>query len=292
MQSMTGFGNAQGKKGKLDVSIEIRSVNHRFFSLKQSVPDALTRYEGDIERFLRQKVGRGSLTLSVSVKALHPPGPVLPEPKIVEEFLRRLRRLQKAAGIHGEVGIDALLGFPHLWNSVESDSHGIESWSIVRSILDRAVEDLVAMRRREGESIRKDIDARLTNVLKLVAQIQERAPVVLETYQKKLEDRIAALLTQRGLEFAKVDLLKEIAVYADKCDVSEELQRLTSHVDQFRKILTGEGPIGRRLDFLTQEMAREANTITSKCGDSKISSHAVEMKAELEKIKEQVENVE
>lgn len=292
MQSMTGFGSASGKRGGFDVSVEIRSVNHRFFSLKQSLPEGLARYESDLEKLLRAKIGRGSLTLSVSLKSLRPAGPALPDPKTVKEFVRRLRAIQTEAGVKGEIGIDALLALPHLWNSLDAEANKEGAWPAVKDLVSKSVDDLLQMREREGEGIRKDIESRLTTLERLGAQVQERAPMVLEAYQRKLEERITTLLSQRGMETAKADVLKEVAVYADKSDVSEELQRLGSHVGQFRKILRNGGPIGRRLDFLTQEMAREANTLTSKGGDSKISIHAVEMKAELEKIKEQVENIE
>lgn len=292
MQSMTGFGSASGKKGEIDISVEIRSVNHRFFSLKQSLPEGLSRHEGDLEKLLRAKIARGSLTLSVSLKSLRPAGPALPDPKTVKEFVRRLRAIQKTAGVKGEIGIDALLALPHLWNSTDAEASEERVWPAARDLVAKSIDDLLRMREREGEGVRRDIEGRLTTLERLGAQVQERSPVVLEAYQRKLEERIATLLSQRGMETAKTDILKEVAVYADKSDVSEELQRLRSHVDQFRKILRGGGPIGRRLDFLTQEMAREANTLTSKGNDSKISICAVEMKAELEKIKEQVENLE
>jgi len=288
---MTGFGSAKGKSGGLDILVEIRSVNHRFFTLKQSLPEGLARSEGEIEKLVRSKVERGSLTMSVSIKALHPTPPALPDPKTVKEVVRRLEVLRKSAGVKGEVDLPTLLSLPHLWNSADEENFE-ESWPAVRDLVAKAVDDLARMRRREGENIRKDVEARLSLIEKLVERVRERGPAVLEAYQRKLEDRVSTLLAQRGVELTKVDLLKEIAVYADRCDVSEELQRLASHVEQFRRILRSEGAVGRRLDFLTQEMSRETNTLTAKSNDSAVSIHAVEIKAELEKIKEQSENME
>ena len=148
------------------------------------------------------------------------------------------------------------------------------------------------MRAKEGSGIRRDILARLDAVDAAAGRIRERAPGVLQTYQRKLDERIGAVLATRGFEGSKADLAKEIALFADKCDISEELQRLTAHVGTCREILKEGGTIGRRLDFLTQEMVRETNTLASKGSDAEISEAAVRIKSELEKIKEQAENVE
>lgn len=291
MQSMTGFGSASGRDGEFDVTVEIRSVNHRFLSLKQSLPEGLSRYEGEVEKMLRDRVGRGSMTVSISMKSLRPAEATLPEAKVVKEYVKRLRAIQKAAGVKGDIEIGALLAVPQLWTASDNGTES-QAWPKVRELVGKAVEDLVRMREREGAAIRKDVEARLTRIQQLAGEVLKRAPSVLESYQRKLEERIGTLLQQRGIEAAKADVLREVAIYADKCDVSEELQRLTSHVDQFRKILASDGQIGRRLDFLTQEMVREANTLTAKSNDAQVSVHAVEIKAELEKIKEQAENIE
>lgn len=292
MNSMTGFGSAAGKEGGFDVRVEIRSVNHRFFSLKQSLPEGLQRYDGEIEKILRSRIERGSMTVNVALKSHASPARSLPDPKTVKEVVARLKAIQKSAGVKGEIGMETLLAVPHLWATADGVADEEAAWPSVKGLVERAAKDLVSMRSREGAAIAKDIEMRLDAIEATVGKIEKRAPAILENYQRKLEDRITALLTQRGLELSKTDVLKEIAVYADKCDVSEELQRLRSHVEQFRKILKQEGAIGRRLDFLTQEMNREANTLTAKSNDAEISIHAVEIKAELEKIKEQSENVE
>jgi uncharacterized protein (TIGR00255 family) len=162
----------------------------------------------------------------------------------------------------------------------------------VLDLVGKALDQLVATRQREGAAIEKDLRARLDAVESCAARVRTRVPSVVEAYQKKLDERVRALLAQKGIEVAKADLAKEVAVYADRCDVSEEVQRLHAHVAEFRKVAASKGAIGRRLDFLTQEMGREANTIASKGNDAEVSAAAVEIKAELEKIKEQVENVE
>jgi len=162
----------------------------------------------------------------------------------------------------------------------------------VRPLVDEALDALAAARAREGAAIARALRAHLTAVEGHLRRVEERGPASLEAYRRKLDDRIQAILAQKGLEAAPVDVAKEVAMHADRCDVSEEIQRLKTHTAEFRKLTSSKGQIGRRLEFLTQEMGREANTIASKGNDAGISSAAVAIKAELEKIKEQAENLE
>jgi uncharacterized protein (TIGR00255 family) len=180
-----------------------------------------------------------------------------------------------------------------VWNAsaATADDTG-RTWTSAKKLVDRALADLVRARAREGTGILKDIFARLDAIETAAAQILARAPQVLEAYQRKLDERISSLVASRGLDASKTDLAKEVALFADKSDISEELQRLQAHVGSCRQIVKEGGAIGRRLDFLTQEMVRETNTLASKGGDAVISEAAVRIKSELEKIKEQAENVE
>lgn len=291
MNSMTGFGRAARRDRDVDVEVEMRSVNHRFLTLKQSLPEGMGRFEAELDELVRSRVGRGSVTLSVSLKARGDDGPALPDLKVVRAYYDRLKAIRKALGIKGEIEMEDLLAVPGLWsNAVQA--HEADHWPAVRKVAAQAVEALARARAREGEAIARDLRGRLDAIEGHLARVEARGPAALEAYQKKLDDRIQALLAQKGLEAARPDLVKEIALHADRCDISEEAQRLKTHVGEFRKILQDKGLIGRRLDFLSQEMVRETNTIASKGGDAEISSAAVAIKAELEKIKEQVENVE
>jgi uncharacterized protein (TIGR00255 family) len=292
MKSMTGFGRASLRRRGLDLEVEVRSVNHRFLTLKQNLPESLSRDEGEMEQMVRQRLGRGSVTLSVSVKSAGEDGPLLPDGKTLKAAVKRLRELQKEAGLKGEIGMEDLLAIPSLWSGASAARNGADLGPELRKLAAKALDELVATREREGVQIERDFRARLDAMQAALEKVAQRAPAVLEAYQKKLDDRIQALLAQKGIEAAKLDVVKEVAIHADRCDVSEELQRLRAHIGEFRKILGQDGPIGRRLDFLTQEMGRETNTIASKGNDAAISALSVEMKAGLEKIKEQVENVE
>lgn len=292
MNSMTGFGSANGREREFDIDVEIRSVNHRFLSLKQSLPEGLSRCEGEIEKLIRERIGRGSVNLTVSLKSLHSNGPVLPDPATLKRTVARLRSIQKDLGLKGEITFSALLGLPQVWSAPDTSDDEEAVWPAVRKLVVKALDELAKMRAREGEGIRKDLEGRLDAIVEWARRIGTRSPQVLEAYQRKLDERIAALMQSKGMEISKTDLVKEVAIYADRCDISEEVQRLASHVDQFRKIVRSKEQVGRRLDFLTQEMLRETNTLASKGSDSEVSKYAVEIKAELEKIKEQSENIE
>jgi len=289
---MTGFGRAASRDRTFDIEVEVRSVNHRFLSLKQNLPEGLARCEGDVEQLVRGALARGSVSLSVTLKSAGKDRPRLPDLKLFKEYAQRLREVQKALKLKGDLELGDLLAVPTLWSSSNEEEAGPELWPKVKKLVSEALADLSACRAREGEAVGRDLRARLSAIEKRLETVRERVPAVVEAYQKRLDERIQTILRQKGIEAAPLDIVKEVAIHADRCDVSEELQRLTAHIAEFRKIIAGEGQVGRRLDFLTQEMGRETNTIASKGNDAAISACAVEMKAELEKIKEQVDNVE
>jgi uncharacterized protein (TIGR00255 family) len=289
---MTGFGSASQRDRRLDLEVEIRSVNHRYLTLKQNLPEELQRYEGEIEQLVRGRLARGSVSLRISLKSSDPSAPVLPDVRTLKAYAKRLREIQKDLGLKGDLEMEDLLAIPALWSNARAAEPAEDLWPRAKRLVAKALDALVATREREGAAIGRDLRGRLDTIEKRLVRVQERVPSVVETYQKRLDDRVRALLSQKGLDASKPDLAKEIALYADRCDVSEEIQRLRTHTGEFRKTLAGDGQLGRRLDFLTQEMGREANTIASKGNDAEISACAVDIKAELEKIKEQVENIE
>lgn len=289
---MTGFGSASRRGRGLDLEVEIRSVNHRFLSLKQNLPEGFGKAEGEIERLVRARIGRGSVTVSVSVKAASGPGAPLPDLATLRATARRLREIGKALGLKGDLTFSDLLSIPSLWSESRANGPAADLWPRIRPLVARAVDALAASRAREGAKIARDLQARLDAIEERLDRIQERAPEVVAAYERKLEERIRALLSQKGMDGARADVIKEVALHADRVDISEEIQRLRAHIGEFRKILGLKGQVGRRLDFLCQEMGRETNTILSKGNDTRISALGVEIKTEIEKIKEQVENVE
>ena len=291
MLSMTGHGSAALRDRGLDVEVEIRSVNHRFLNLKQNLPSALSSHEGEVDQLLRGSVRRGSLMVSISAKQRSRPG-VGPDSKVLRTLFQKLRKTQKAAGIPGEITMETLLGLPNLWIPDARGNHLAERWPRIRKLLGEALRDHGRMRAREGKGIQQDLLRRLGTIDRQLKKVLARVPRVIAAHERKMLERINTLVRKHGLEIARPDLLKEIAIFADKSDISEEIQRLQSHCRQFRKFIRRPGQVGRKLDFLTQEMVRETNTLSAKSSDSVISTVAVEIKSELEKIKEQAENVE
>lgn len=291
MNSMTGFGSASLRERRMDIDVEVRSVNHRFLTVKIGAPDSLSRHEGEIEQLVRARLGRGSVTVNVSVKTPRDPETSLPDLKTFKAYAKQLRDIQKGLGLQGEIRMEDLLAIPSLWSNGAAETDE-ELWPKVKKLLPKALDQLVETREREGQKIAGAFKNHLESIESRLGRVQSRVPAVVDSYQKRLDDRIQQLLTQRGLEAAKLDIVKEVAIHADRCDTSEEIQRLRAHIGEFRKIVAQKGQLGRRLDFLTQEMGRETNTIASKANDGEIAASAVDMKAELEKIKEQVENVE
>jgi len=291
MNSMTGFGSASLRERRMDIDVEVRSVNHRFLTVKLSVPDSLSRHESEIEQLVRARLGRGSVSVSVSIKVPRTVESSLPDLKTFKAYAKQLRDIQKALGLKGEISMEDLLAVPSLWSNGAAETDE-ELWPRVRKLLPKALDQLVETREREGQKIAGAFKTHLESIEARLGRVESRVPAVVDSYQKRLDDRIQQLLTQRGLEAAKLDIVKEVAIHADRCDTSEEIQRLRSHIGEFRKIIVQKGQLGRRLDFLTQEMGRETNTIASKANDGEIAASAIDMKAELEKIKEQVENVE
>jgi len=291
MNSMTGYGRASRRDRQYDIEVELRSVNHRFLALKQNLPEGLSCHETEIDQAVRARLKRGSLSLTVSVRAAGKDRPVLPDLRVLRDCHRRLEKVRKALRIPGPVEMRDLLAVPTLW-SAPGPAADPGLWPAVRPLVEKALRSLAASRAREGAGIGRDLGARLEEIDGHLRRIGSRAPASLESYRKKLDERIQAILAEKGIEAAPVDVVKEVAFHADRCDVSEELQRLEAHTREFRKVIQGKDPIGRRLEFLVQEMGREANTIASKGNDAEISSRAVAIKAELEKIKEQAENLE
>lgn len=291
MNSMTGYGRASRRDRRLDIEVEVRSVNHRFLALKQALPEGLSRHEAEIEREVRSRLSRGSLSLTVSVRSAEEARPALPDLPTLRACHRGLERARRALGLPGPVEMRDLLAVPTLWTAPPPESAG-DLWPRVRPLLGRALAALAAARAREGAAAARDLRARLASIERHLRRVEGRIPASVDAYRRRLEERIRELLVRKGIEAGTVEVLREVAVYADRCDVSEEVHRLRAHMAELRRALGAPGPVGRRLEFLVQEMSREANTIASKGNDAEIASCAVALKAELEKIREQVENIE
>jgi uncharacterized protein (TIGR00255 family) len=295
IRSMTGFGRASFAVGELAFDVELRSVNHRYLDARVKLPRLLAGFEGDVRARLQARLDRGKVDLSVTS-----PGPGGPAPRLeidleaARQYLRAARDLRGREGVTGEIGVGGLLALPGVARFVEPElSADLLREGLLRAV-DAALEAADAMRVHEGGALLRDLSQRLGRVLELVASVEARGEVVQQAVRERLRRRAEQLRQEVGL-LDEARLHQEIVIAADRLDVAEELVRLRSHVEQFQRILDEAGPgkpVGRRLDFLLQEFGREANTIGSKASDAPVAHTIVELKTEIERLREQVQNLE
>lgn len=290
IRSMTGFGAGRGAAGGEEVDVEVRSVNHKFCEVKVRLPRELAAAELEAVKTVKERLARGGV--EVTVRRAGGAGSLAPrvDVALAEAYARAFGEIQARLGLPGAVTLADVLSAEGV---VRLDERAVDvdaARSALHQALARALEVLAAMRAREGEALARDLSARLDTVEGLVAAVAERAPRVVEAYRARLAERVEELT--RGVPADPGRLAQEVALFADRTDVAEEITRLRSHVAQARALLASDEPAGRKLDFLVQEMHREANTIGSKSQSADISGHVVALKAEIERMREQVQNVE
>lgn len=287
---MTGFGAAQAVEGGCRYSVEIRSVNGRFLKCVPRVPDDLHGLEPEIERTVAGVLRRGSVTATVRLTDESAKAAVPINVAALEQYIAQLQPL--ATKSH-PIDIASLIHLPGVISAEASDSHLQAAKPIVLGLVAEAVTQVDAMRTHEGAALAADISAHLDKIQAQLDRIHGRAPQVVEAYQQRLRQRMESLLAEVNAEVRDEDLLREVAVFAERTDIAEELARLSAHLNQFRELLGNETElVGRTLDFLCQEMLREANTIGSKCLDSEVARCVVEVKGAVDRVKEQVQNLE
>ena len=290
ISSMTGFGAADGDVGDARASVEIRTVNHRFFSPNLKLPSAFARWEGEIRELLRQKIARGHVTLTARVDRQTASGSVIDQVRLAQ-YASELKELQKKHSLGGEVDLATLLRLPDVVStpSEEMDSAAGEA---LAAIVAKAADNLIVMRRSEGALLAAFLLERIAAVESRLARIETRAPVRLKEHHERVKRTVGELLAAAGADPQRI--AQEIAILADKLDVAEELDRFRSHLAAFRETAQSKtaDPVGKRLGFILQEMVREANTIGSKASDAQIQEDVIATKEELERIREQVENLE
>jgi uncharacterized protein (TIGR00255 family) len=287
---MTGFGVGEAPFGSGKVGVEIRGVNHRFLDVRVRAPRDLGDLTGQVEQLARERLTRGRYDIALRLDGVALGAPVLDRDRARAAF-RALRELRDELTPGVEVPLSLLGAIPDLF--VSPVAHEIEQLrEVVRTAFDGAVRALDEMRASEGAALEDDLTARLERLRGLARDIACRAPDVLEIHRKRLRERAERLRTSADLDVDGARLEQEIAVFAERCDISEELTRLKSHCGQFAVLLRGDEAVGRRLDFLLQEMARETNTLGAKSPDAQVAHAVVEVKAEIERMREQVQNVE
>ena len=300
LRSMTGFGSATEEIDGARYTVEIRGVNSKYFKAQVRVPDDLLALEAEIESSLSRRIGRGSLTATVRHFASASEGGVTVN---AEAMSRIVSAIDSAVPIDPDgspsssrykIDLAKLLDIPGVLIHEPVEDVVDRARPAVLKVIDSACDALIAMREREGELLCADLKGLLESIGSRLAVIAERAPLVVEHYQERLRQRMATLLEEVGASVQSEDLLKEVAVYAERTDISEEVVRLGGHLEQFGQLIgaTSPEPVGRTLDFLAQEMLREANTIASKSADGETSRNVVEIKGLIDRIKEQSANAE
>jgi uncharacterized protein (TIGR00255 family) len=292
IHSMTGFGRAEASDARLLVSVEARSVNHRHLEIALRLPRALACLEIDARRVVQSRLERGRVDISVQVSAL--PGTALQQIRVdqglARAWINEARALREALALDGDVSLGWVLERPGVMRVEEVDVEASPAWPTVVRALSSALDDLVARRAAEGEALAAELRALHGSLGATVEQVAARLPATLARRTERLRERMRALLGDALVDESR--LLTEVAVWAERTDISEEVARLRAHLEQFRLTLDKGGPVGRLFDFLIQEMNREVNTVAAKADDLDISQAAIAAKGVLEKMREQVQNLE
>src|SRR4051812_28261112 len=290
--SMTGFGDATAERDGTHYAVEIRSLNNRYFKPVIKLPETISGLEPELESMLRERLGRGSITFILKMRSDSAEAAYHINTQALKSYLEQL---QAVKGIDRLVQIDlaSLVQLPGVCQEPRDETDEIERHGqVVRDLTARAIVNLNAMRTREGEQLFNELMRHVGVIAGNLREIAKRAPSVIEDYHRRLAQRVSQLLSKAELKVNEPDLIKEVAVFAERADIAEEIQRLTSHLGAFEQSCREGEHAGRKLDFITQEMLREANTIASKANDAQIARHIVEIKGAIDRLKEQVQNVE
>lgn len=290
-RSMTGFGRGESAGDPGRIVMEIKAVNHRFSEVVFRMPRQFNALEDAARKLVQGRVSRGRMDLFISWEAAAKARGVKVDKELAIAYHSALKELAGEIGSKSELSLDTLARLPDVITVAEDQATADELWPLFESALLQALDGLMEMREREGAGLVADLEARLGALAAFGDTVADRAPMVVDEYRSRLARRLEELLPQ-GSGVDPQRLAQEVAIFADRADISEELQRLRSHLEQFRQTLTETDSIGRKLDFLVQEIGREINTIGSKANDATITSRVVEAKGELEKIREQVQNIE
>jgi uncharacterized protein (TIGR00255 family) len=290
---MTGFGQARRHTAGLDVLVEVRSVNNRYLKLVTKTPDAYGALEPEIEATVRAQVQRGTVQVSIRVSRQRRGDEYRLNVVALESYRQQLKAWLADTQPNEALPLEALLGLPGVAETDRDSSVDTETeWPLVREALEEALAAHAAMRQREGQAMAEDLSNQLDTVQTELTAINERSPLVIDEYRQRLSDRVTQWLARHDLAVEGGDLVREVALFADRSDIAEETVRLASHIKQMRSTMGSKESSGRKLDFLTQEMFRETNTIGSKSNDLEIAQRVVTIKTAIERIREMVQNVE
>lgn len=292
IKSMTGFGRCEISEGDRKFTVEMKGVNHRYLDMSIRMPKKLNFFETAIRTEIKKRIQRGKVDIFISYEDLSDGQVSLKyNESLAAEYLEYFKQMEEKFGIENDVRVSALSRYPEIFTMEEGSEDTDELWKGLKKALDGAVDGFVTTRTAEGEHLREDILAKLDGILEMVAFIEERSPKIVAEYREKLEAKVKELLEDTQIEENRI--AAEVVIYADKICTDEEVVRLKSHVVHMKETLqSDEAGIGRKLDFITQEMNREANTILSKANDLEVSNTGIGLKTEIEKVREQIQNIE
>jgi len=291
IKSMTGFGRSEVSEGARKFTVEMKTVNHRYLDVTIKMPKKLNMFESAIRNELKNHIQRGKVDIFISYEDTSENNVMIKYNRdIAAEYMKYLNAMAEEFGLDNDVRVSTLSRYPEVLSMEEQNTDEEEIWKLLQKAVAAAAEGLAESRVREGENLRADLLAKLDDMQKNVEFIAERSPQIIAEYRQKLSDKVHELLA--GVAVDENRIATEVTIFADKICVDEEMVRLRSHIETVRKALTDGGSIGRKLDFLAQEMNREANTILSKANDLTVSDCGIELKTTIEKIREQIQNIE
>lgn len=291
IKSMTGFGRAEYSDAKRKITVEIKAVNHRYLDCNIKLPKKLGFFEASVRTVLKDYIQRGKVDVFVSYEEYTEDTYNLKyNHDIAATYLKYLTEMAEEFGVENDVRVSTLSRYPEVFSLEEADVNEEEIWGDLEQVLRQALEAFSATRIKEGENLKKDLCDKIDVMLSYVAEIEKRAPEIIEEYKKKLCDKVSELLADSNIDEARI--LGEVTIFADKICIDEEIVRLKSHFEHTKSTLEEGGSVGRKLDFIAQEMNREANTILSKSNDLLTSDIAINLKTDIEKVREQIQNLE
>ena len=291
IKSMTGFGRCELSEGERKVSVEIKTVNHRYLDVAMKMPKKLNFFDSAIRTVLKEYLQRGKVDVFVTYEDLSESNVSLVyNQKVAEQYVKYFRQMEEQFGLENDMKVSVLARCPEVLVMEEQQEDEEEIWQLLEKAVRGACEKVVETRVREGEALKCDLLAKLDEMLRMTAFIEERSPQIMAEYRQKLEAKVQDLLTDAQTDESRIAM--EVTLFADKICVDEEIVRLRSHVEATKAALESGGSVGRKLDFIAQVMNREANTTLSKANDLEISNCAIDLKTEIEKVREQIQNIE
>lgn len=291
IKSMTGFGRAVSEIDGYVITVELRSVNHRYFEFSSRVPRQYGFLDDKLKSYVNSRVFRGKVECNVLIEALNTDtAEVVVNKTLAGAYVKALKEIADEYGLKEDFGAGTISRFNDVLVLRKAEEDEEKLWNYVKEVTSQAIDRFIDMRETEGARMKEDISSRAEFILDCVSYIEERSPQTVKEYNDKLIERVHELIGDVSLDEARV--IQEVAIYADKVAVAEETVRLRSHIDQLNTFIASDEPVGRKMDFLVQEINRETNTIGSKANDVDIARKVVDIKAEVEKIREQIQNIE